>query len=76
MNRLWILTFSALAAFALIDVRHTYAAPRPCRFGFKGTYVTWNKDTSAGGSGTFEASTGRAPSFLVSGGRSQANPAP
>lgn len=60
MKRILIATFSALVASTCIDVDSSNANPRPCRFGFKGVYVTWNKDTSATGTGTFATSTLRA----------------
>lgn len=61
-----ISTVAALAACSFISADSAHADPRPCRFGFKGVYVTWNKDTSAAGTGTFDPSSGRAavlPSF-------------
>jgi hypothetical protein len=60
MKRTWIATVSALAACVFIDTGICAADPRPCRFGFKGVYVTWNKDTSATGTGTFATSSDRA----------------
>ena len=36
------------------------AAPRPCRFGAKGVYVTWAKDSFATGTGTFNTASGLA----------------
>lgn len=35
------------------------ADPRPCRFGYKGVYVTWQKNASSAGTGTFEGGGGR-----------------
>lgn len=43
-----------------MNVESSTANPRPCRFGFKGVYVTWNKNTSATGTGSFATSAGRA----------------
>ena len=50
-----------LFLFALSVVTHTttsLADPRPCRFGYKGVYVTWQKNASSAGTGTFETSSG------------------
>ncbi|MEY4668662.1 MAG: hypothetical protein RL518_1361 [Pseudomonadota bacterium] len=60
MKRTWIATFTALTACVFVDTNISNAAPRPCRFGFKGVYVTWNKNSSAAGTGTFEPSSNRA----------------
>lgn len=60
MKKTWLVTVSALAAFACMSIESSNADPRPCRFGFKGVYVTWNKDSSAAGRGTFEPSANRA----------------
>jgi hypothetical protein len=59
MKRIWTATFSTLAACAVMNVEISTADPRPCRFGFKGVYVTWSKNTSATGAGSFTTSTGR-----------------
>jgi hypothetical protein len=60
MRKTWIATFLALVACAFLGVDRSNADPRPCRFGFKGVYVTWNKDSSATGTGTFATSSNRA----------------
>lgn len=66
MKMAWLATVSALVACVLVDADTSTADPRPCRFGFKGVYVTWDKDSSSAGTGTFETSPTRAsvlPSF-------------
>lgn len=59
-------TFRNLALVAVtassiaIASTESNAAPRPCRQGLKGVYVTWAKNSSDTGTGTFSAPSGRA----------------
>ena len=53
---LGLLTASGVAAY----LPSAQADPRPCRFGYKGVYVTWAKDSSSAGTGTFQTDNGRA----------------
>lgn len=55
------IALAALTASSLtLGATTSHAAPRPCRFGAKGVYVTWAKDSFATGTGTFNTPAGRA----------------
>ena len=52
--------FSSLFSLSFVaHVATSFAAPRPCRFGYKGVYVTWQRNASSTGTGTFETSSRR-----------------
>lgn len=48
-----------LTLASILNIITAHADPRPCRFGYKGVYVTWEKNASSTGTGTFETSSGR-----------------
>jgi hypothetical protein len=51
-----LITASSVAVY----LSSAQADPRPCRFGYKGVYVTWAKDSPSAGTGTFQTNNGRA----------------
>lgn len=60
-TRFRILSFAlclAVSGTALLET--VEAAPRPCRFGFKGLYVDWSKTGSRSGRGEFSPRSGQA----------------
>jgi hypothetical protein len=51
--------FVAFVSTLVAIPKHSFAQGKPCRQGLKGVYVTWSKNSSAIGAGSFQTPYGR-----------------